>query len=143
MSKVTHFSNKYKTYAERKFGAAEGILRVLAKKMPDTDLGDTAITFKMNVIANKLHRAGLIQKNTDESEDVESLIALMQIAEYLTILANKRKVIKQILCLAEKIQNTENNKLDIVDIMILLAKSENKDIVNSFNAMSLEDAQAL
>jgi len=30
--------------------------------MPDADLGDAAITFKMNVIANKLYQAGLTQK---------------------------------------------------------------------------------
>ena len=110
---------------------------------PAPNVMDAAITFKMNVIANKLNQAGLIQKYLDESEDVESLIELMQIAEYLTILANKRKVIKQILCLAEEIQCAENSNLDIVDVMILLAKCENKDVVNSFNALSLGDEQAL
>lgn len=143
MSKVSQFSNKFKTYAEHNFGTAEGILRVLAKKMPDADLSDAAITFKMNVIANKFNQAGLIQKNLDEPEDVENLIELMQIAEYLTILANKQKEIKQILCLAEKVQSAENRNLDIVDVMILLSKCDYKDVVNSFNVMSLKDVQAL
>ena len=67
----------------------------------------------------------------------------MQIAEYLTILVNKRKVIKQVLCIAEEIQNAQNSNFDIVDVMILLAKYEYKDVVNSFNAMSLTDAQEL
>jgi len=67
----------------------------------------------------------------------------MQIAEYLTILANKRQVIKQILCLAEEIQSAENSNLDIVDVMILLGKCENKEVVNSFNALSSRGVQVL
>ena len=143
MSSIANFSRKYKQSNKHEFGMAEGLLRVLATKMPDADLGEAAITFKMYVIANKLRQANLFQTKNDESADVENLIELMQVAESLSVLANNQQVIKRILSLVEEVQANRKDKMDIVDVMILLSKFEYKDVVNSFNAMSSGAAQVL
>lgn len=143
MSSIANFSSKCKQNNKNSFGIAEGLLRVLATKMPDADLGEAAITFKMNVIANKLRQANLFKTKNDESVDVEYLIELMQIAESLSVLANNQQVIKRILSLVDEVQANRKEYLDIVDVMILLSKREYKDVVNSFNAMSSGAAQVL
>lgn len=123
MSSIPSVSNKLKL---SRFGVAEGLLRVLAKKMPDADLNDAAITFQMNVIANRLHQANLYNINKENPQVVENLIQLMQFAEQLLDLAKNRNATKKILDLVEEIQTTENKYSDIVDVMILIANRENK-----------------
>lgn len=123
MSSIASVSNKFKL---SRFGLAEGLLRVLAKKMPDADLNDAAITLQMNVIANRLHQANLYDINNKDPQAVENLIQLMQIAEHLIDLTKNRNVTKKILDLVEDIQNLEERNSDIVDVMILIANRENK-----------------
>ncbi len=79
----------------------------------------------------------------DDDANVEDLIELMQIAENLIELVNNKHVIKRTLHLVEKIQKAKIQNMDVIEIMILIANRENKDIVDAINAMSLKDAQVL
>ena len=143
MNKIVKLPNTYNKHYDCKFGIADGLLRVLAKKNPNADLSNSAITFQMSVIAKKLQQADLLDLEKDEPANLEDLIELMQIAEYLIELVNNKSIIKRTLRLVEKIQEANIQNLDLIDIMILIANRENKDVVNAFNAMSLKDVQAL
>ena len=124
MSSIASVSNNFKL---SKFGVAEGLLRVLAKKMPDADLNDAAITFQMNVIANRLCQANLYDINDKDPQAVENLIQLMQIAEHLIDLAKNRSATEKILDLIEEIQTSDKKYSDIVDVMILIANRDDKN----------------
>lgn len=123
-STASHSSNDQ----QPRFGVAEGLLRVLATKLPDVDLSgsDDALTFHMNAIANRLQLANLYDLSNKDPQTIEKLIRLMQFAEDLLDLTKNRPTTNKVLGLIEEIQTSKEKYANIIDVMILIAKRENE-----------------
>ena len=129
MGSTSSLSNINQHSIQSKFGVAEGLLRVLATKMPELEqsVSDEALYSHMNSIANRLHQADLYDFSDKDPQSVENLIRLMQFADKLLDLSRNRPKTNKILELIKEIQTSEEQYSDIIDVMILIAKRENEN----------------
>ena len=118
---------------QTRFGLAEGLLRVLARKMPDADLSDASLTYQMNAIANRLHQENLYDFDKENNKNLEYLIGLMQLADYVIDIAKNRHESKNILNLVDEIQTSDEEYSNIIDVMVLISKKEFKSSVQSLS----------
>ena len=132
MNSIATSTNKLEA-TQTRFGLAEGLLRVLARKMPGTDISDSAIAYQMNSIANRLHQENLYDFDQDNNENLEYLIALMQFADYVINIAENKNEAKKILSLVDEIQTSDEKTSNIVDVMVLISKKEYKTSIQSLS----------
>lgn len=118
---------------QTRFGLAEGLLRVLARKMPDADLSDASLTYQMNAIANRLHQENLYDFDKENNKNLEYLIGLMQLADYVIDIAKNRHESKNILNLVDEIQTSDEEYSNIIDVMVLISKKEFKSSIQSLS----------
>ena len=131
MSSVAVSPNKSETNLQSRFGSAESLLRVLARKIPEADHSDEALALQMNTIANRFHQENLYDFDRESTEDLEYLIGLMQFADYIIDIAENKPAAKKVLSMVEEIQSSNEKYSDIVDVMISISKNESKSSVQS------------